>query len=407
MKAGAHPALAQGKVRYVGDHVAVVIADTYAQARDAAEKIDVDYRRTAGGRRYRRRRPSPASRNPRRRAEQHGLQLASRRQGGDRRGLRRRGACDEARPRQQPPDPERDGAARGGRRLRLRAPTRSRSTRRARTRMSRGSCSRRSSASRPSTSCASSRRTSAAASARRSSSTPRRPSAPGRPRRSTGRSNGPRSARKSFLSDAHGRDHVTHAELALDASGKITGLRVHTIANLGAYLSTFASSVPTYLYAPLLSGQYDIPAIYCRGRRGLHQHGAGRRLSRRRPAGGDVRRRAPRRSGRARDRARSGRVPPPEFRHVVPASDAGHHDLRRRRLRGGARQGAGARRLQGRRRAQGGLGRQGQAARRRLLRLYRGLRPCALRGGRLARRAASGFGNRRKCGSIRSARSRF
>src|SRR5271169_1684983 len=43
MKAGAHPALAQGKVRYVGDHVAVAIADTYAQARDAAEKITVDY----------------------------------------------------------------------------------------------------------------------------------------------------------------------------------------------------------------------------------------------------------------------------------------------------------------------------------------------------------------------------
>src|SRR6202043_4285595 len=43
MKAGAHPALAQGKVRYVGDHVAVVIADTYAQAREAAEKIVVDY----------------------------------------------------------------------------------------------------------------------------------------------------------------------------------------------------------------------------------------------------------------------------------------------------------------------------------------------------------------------------
>jgi len=68
---------------------------------------------------------------------------------------------------------------------------------------------------------------------------------------------------ESFLSDAHGRDHVTHAELALDAQGKITGLRVHTIANLGAYLSTFASSVPTYLYGILLSGQYDIPVIYC------------------------------------------------------------------------------------------------------------------------------------------------
>jgi carbon-monoxide dehydrogenase large subunit len=68
---------------------------------------------------------------------------------------------------------------------------------------------------------------------------------------------------EAFLSDAHGRDHVTHAELALDAAGKITGLRVHTIANLGAYLSTFSSSVPTYLYGLLLSGQYAIPAIYC------------------------------------------------------------------------------------------------------------------------------------------------
>lgn len=67
---------------------------------------------------------------------------------------------------------------------------------------------------------------------------------------------------ESFLSDAHGRDHETLAELALDDSGKMLALRVKTQANLGAYLSTFASSVPTYLYAPLLSGQYDIPAIY-------------------------------------------------------------------------------------------------------------------------------------------------
>jgi carbon-monoxide dehydrogenase large subunit len=68
---------------------------------------------------------------------------------------------------------------------------------------------------------------------------------------------------EAFLADAHGRDHVTHAEMAMDEDGKILGLRVQTVANLGAYLSTFASSVPTYLYAPLLSGQYDIPAIYC------------------------------------------------------------------------------------------------------------------------------------------------
>jgi carbon-monoxide dehydrogenase large subunit len=68
---------------------------------------------------------------------------------------------------------------------------------------------------------------------------------------------------ESFLADAHGRDHVTTAELALDSDGRILALRARTKANLGGYLSTFASSVPTYLYAPLLSGQYAIPAIYC------------------------------------------------------------------------------------------------------------------------------------------------
>ncbi|BAT60099.1 carbon monoxide dehydrogenase large chain [Variibacter gotjawalensis] len=67
---------------------------------------------------------------------------------------------------------------------------------------------------------------------------------------------------EAFISDAHGRDHVTKAELAFDANNKITALRVHTIANIGAYMSTFSSSVPTYLYATLLSGQYAIPNIY-------------------------------------------------------------------------------------------------------------------------------------------------
>src|SRR5271156_941022 len=68
---------------------------------------------------------------------------------------------------------------------------------------------------------------------------------------------------EAFLADAHGRDHVTHAEMAFDADGKILALRAKTIANLGAYMSTFSSSVPTYLYATLLSGQYEIPQIYC------------------------------------------------------------------------------------------------------------------------------------------------
>ena len=68
---------------------------------------------------------------------------------------------------------------------------------------------------------------------------------------------------ESFLSDAHGRDHVTHAELALDKDGKFLALRVHTIAAMGAYLSTFASCIPTILYATLLAGQYTTPVIYC------------------------------------------------------------------------------------------------------------------------------------------------
>ncbi len=68
---------------------------------------------------------------------------------------------------------------------------------------------------------------------------------------------------EAFLVDAHGRDHVTHAELALDAAGKILGMRVKTIANIGAYMQVFSSAVPTYLYATLLSGQYQIPQIYC------------------------------------------------------------------------------------------------------------------------------------------------
>ncbi|MCG5242645.1 xanthine dehydrogenase family protein molybdopterin-binding subunit [Azospirillum doebereinerae] len=67
---------------------------------------------------------------------------------------------------------------------------------------------------------------------------------------------------ESFLTDAHGRDHVSHAEMAMDKDGRFLALRVSTLANLGAYLSTFAPSIPTYLYATLLAGQYKTPAIY-------------------------------------------------------------------------------------------------------------------------------------------------
>ncbi len=67
---------------------------------------------------------------------------------------------------------------------------------------------------------------------------------------------------ESFLSDAHGRDHVSHAEMAMDKDGRFLALRVHTDANLGAYLSTFSTAVPTILYATLLAGQYSTPQVY-------------------------------------------------------------------------------------------------------------------------------------------------
>ena len=67
---------------------------------------------------------------------------------------------------------------------------------------------------------------------------------------------------ESFMTDAHGRDHKTHAELALDGDGRFLALRAATTANMGAYLSTFATAVPTYLYATLLAGVYTTPVIY-------------------------------------------------------------------------------------------------------------------------------------------------
>lgn len=68
---------------------------------------------------------------------------------------------------------------------------------------------------------------------------------------------------EAFLSDAHGRDHDSLAELALDKDGTFLGLRATTTANLGAYLSTFASCIPTILHATLLAGQYKTPKIWC------------------------------------------------------------------------------------------------------------------------------------------------
>ena len=67
---------------------------------------------------------------------------------------------------------------------------------------------------------------------------------------------------EAFMSDAHGRDHVSTIQLALDADNNFTALRTDTYANMGAYLSTFAPSVPTWLHGTLMAGNYKTPLIY-------------------------------------------------------------------------------------------------------------------------------------------------
>jgi carbon-monoxide dehydrogenase large subunit len=65
-----------------------------------------------------------------------------------------------------------------------------------------------------------------------------------------------------FLTDNQARDHLTKAELALDKDGKFLAMRVATLANLGAYLGSFAPAIPTWCYGPLLAGNYATPAVY-------------------------------------------------------------------------------------------------------------------------------------------------
>ena len=67
---------------------------------------------------------------------------------------------------------------------------------------------------------------------------------------------------EAFLSDAQGRDHVTKIELALDKDNNFTAVRTSTLANMGAYLSTFAPSIPTWLHGTLMAGNYKTPLVY-------------------------------------------------------------------------------------------------------------------------------------------------
>ena len=161
---------------------------------------------------------------------------------------------------------------------------------------------------------------------------------------------------ETFLADVMGRDHVTEAALALDADHKIIGLQVETTANMGAYNSLFAPFIPTMAALKVLPGVYDVKSMVYRVKGVLTNttpvdayRGAG-------PAGIDLSDRAPGDRRGARGRPRSGRVPAPELhrRGRDAVQDRGRRDLRFRRVREG----------HGRRAEGGRLGRLRQAPRR-------------------------------------------
>ena len=91
---------------------------------------------------------------------------------------------------------------------------------------------------------------------------------------------------EAFLSDSHGRDQVVTGELALDEHGKILGLRVDALHDMGSHVFDASMVVPLFALK-LAPGVYQIPAVHAAGARRAHQHAAAAALSRRRPAGGE------------------------------------------------------------------------------------------------------------------------
>ena len=258
-----HPVLAVGKVRHVGDPVAVVIAETKQQAKDAAEQIAIDYQ------------DLPAAASLRDAIAPGAALVHDDVPGnicydwhiGDKAVVDAAfaGAAKvvQARPHQQPADPERDGAARGARRFRS---------------VDSGDYTLFTTSQNPHVI-----RLLMGAFVLHIPENKLRVVAPDvgggfgskiyhyaeeaivtwaagkvkKPVKWTAERT------ESFMSDAHGRDHDSVAEMALDADGNFLALRVSTLANMGAYLSTFAPCIPTYLYATLLAGVYKTPVIYC------------------------------------------------------------------------------------------------------------------------------------------------
>ena len=357
MKAGPHPILAQGKVRYVGDHVAVVVAETQGQAKAAAAAVDVTYGvlphvvdRRQGHEAQGRRSMTWLARQP-------GVQLVDRR--------RRRQRTPPSRRRRMSPSSTLVNNRLIPNAMEPRAAIGSYDT---------GGGSLHALHDEPEPACGASRdlgfpRPGPRAQAAGDRAGCRRrlrledlhlcrgsglPLGLEAGRRPAGQVDG-RAHRKPSCRRAWPRPRdPCRAGYAMRAA-RSRAMRVHTIAAMGAYLSTFASCVPTYLYATLLSGQYNIPKIYARGGCGLHQHRSGRRLSRRRSPGGHL-------CGGAlvETAARELKIDPAEFRRrnfitqfphqtpVIMCYDAGDYDASLDKA-------LEHRRLQGLRGAQGGI----------------------------------------------------
>ena len=127
-----------------------------------------------------------------------------------------------------------------------------------------------------------------------------------------------------FLGDTHGRDNITTARLALDADGRFLALDVDTIADMGAYLSTYAPYIP-YIGAAMLPGRLRHRGLLRAGARGLYQHRACRCLSRRGAAGSVLCDRAAGRCGSARIGVAPDTIRPPKF-HFTGADAVRYRD---------------------------------------------------------------------------------
>ena len=118
---------------------------------------------------------------------------------------------------------------------------------------------------------------------------------------------------EEFLSSTHGRDQINHAELALDADGKVLGLRIEIVGNVGAYACSPGAIIVVAVGPKVITGVYHIPALHLRAHGGADEYQSGFRVQRGRAARGHLSDRAADESGRCADGHGSGRAAPSQL----------------------------------------------------------------------------------------------